>query len=67
MKKRIIDPLAYHEVLDRTVLIADLVDRQLLAHPVVLKSPKMKVLAESALESLSQLSRNPILWGEPEP
>lgn len=47
--------LGCHELLDRTALIAGLVDQQILDHPACLQDEHWYKLAESAAEALNNL------------
>lgn len=44
-----------HELLDRTALIADLIERQLREHPACLANPEWYALVEQAAASLHEL------------
>ncbi|MDO8672760.1 MAG: hypothetical protein Q7O66_15215 [Dehalococcoidia bacterium] len=44
-----------HELLDRTALIADLVDRHVLSHPACVQNKEWFALAEQALAALLEL------------
>jgi hypothetical protein len=47
--------LACHELLDRAALLADLVDRYLLAHPACVANAEWYLLAEQAATALRDL------------
>jgi hypothetical protein len=44
-----------HELLDRTNLVSDLVERHLLAHPACVRNPEWYALAEQAAAALREL------------
>jgi hypothetical protein len=44
-----------HELLDRTSLLADMVERQLVEHPACVAKPEWYRLAQQAAESLHEL------------
>jgi len=44
-----------HELLDRTALVADLVDQHLLAHPACVANPAWYKLAEQVVNALHEL------------
>jgi len=44
-----------HELLDRTSLVADLVEQQVLSHPACIQNPAWFALAEQAVGALREL------------
>jgi len=44
-----------HELLDRTFLLADLLEKSILTHPSCIRDPEWYALASRAVESLSEL------------
>jgi hypothetical protein len=44
-----------HELLDRTSLVADLVEQQVLSHPACVQNPEWFALAEQAVVALREL------------
>ena len=44
-----------HELLDRTSLVADIVERYVLSHPACVQNPNWFVLAEQAVTALREL------------
>ena len=44
-----------HELLDRTSLVADLVEQQVLSHPACVQNPDWFALAEQAVTALREL------------
>jgi hypothetical protein len=46
---------ACHELLDRTALLADMLERHLLAHPACVANPEWYLLAEQAASALHEL------------
>jgi hypothetical protein len=44
-----------HELLDRTALVADMLERHVLAHPACVARPEWYLLAEQAAEVLREL------------
>lgn len=44
-----------HELLDRTSLMAELVERQVLSHPACVQNPAWFALAEQAVSALQEL------------
>ena len=44
-----------HELLDRTSLVADLVEQQVLSHPACVQNPDWFALAERAVSALREL------------
>ena len=47
--------LGCHELLDRTALLSDMVERHLLAHPACVANPGWYLLAEQAAAALREL------------
>lgn len=45
----------YHEALDRTYVIQDIIDRQLMDHPAISQTPAWKKIVQQAQDKLGEL------------
>jgi len=51
-KKIKLDEFHYHEALDRSFCVADIIENMLVTHPVVMKHKKIKKLVEKAQKNI---------------
>lgn len=53
-KKEKLDPYHWHEALDRTLMFYEMIDAQLMTHPVVQQNPIIKRHVRASMEKLME-------------